>query len=145
MLSLLQAEEIRNAVVEYLKATYNFDDKQVEQAFEDFLYSKRKGMFKGPYIQIRLPYKRVEPEVNLSEVLSVYPNFPPYQHQYEAFKRLTTQNNIPKPVILTTGTGSGKTESFLYPLLDYCYKHVGKQGIKALILYPMNALATDQS
>jgi DEAD/DEAH box helicase domain-containing protein len=145
MLSLLQAEEIKNAVVEYLKATYNFDDKKVEHAFEDFLYNKRYGMFKGPYIQIRLPFERLDKSVNVSDVLAIHPNFPPYLHQYEAFKRLSTQNNVPKPVILTTGTGSGKTESFLYPLLDYCYKNAGKPGIKAIILYPMNALATDQA
>ena len=145
MLSLLQAEEIKSAVVEYLKATYNFDDKKVEQAFEDFLYNKRHGMFKGPYIQIRLPFERIRKDVNLSDVLTIKPNFPPYLHQYEAFKRLSTQNNDPKPVILTTGTGSGKTESFLYPILDYCYKNLGKHGIKAIILYPMNALATDQA
>jgi DEAD/DEAH box helicase domain-containing protein len=145
MLSLLQAEEIKNAVVEYLKATYNFDDKKVEQAFEDFLYNKRHGMFKGPYIQIRLPFERIEKDVNLGDVLKIHPSFPPYMHQYEAFKRLSTQNNEPKPVILTTGTGSGKTESFLYPLLDYCFKNSNKPGIKAIILYPMNALATDQA
>lgn len=145
MLSLIQAEEIKSAVVEYLKATYNFDDKKVEQAFEDFLYNKRRGMFKGPYIQIRLPYERLENDINLNDILAIHPNFPPYLHQYEAFKRLSTRNNEPKPVILTTGTGSGKTESFLFPLLDYCYKNIGKPGIKAIILYPMNALATDQA
>lgn len=145
MLSLIQAEEIKSAVVEYLKATYNFDDKKLEQAFEDFLYNKRTGMFKGPYIQIRLPYEQVDPGVNLDDVLTIQPSFPPYLHQYEAFKRLSTRNNDPKPVILTTGTGSGKTESFLFPLLDYCYQNMGKPGIKAIILYPMNALATDQA
>ena len=145
MLSLIQAEEIKSAVVEYLKATYNFDDKKVEQAFEDFLYNKRHGMFKGPYIQIRLPYERLENDVNLNDILEIHPNFRPYLHQYEAFKRLSTRNNEPKPVILTTGTGSGKTECFLFPLLDYCYKNLGKPGIKAVILYPMNALATDQA
>ncbi len=145
MLSLLQAEEIKNAVVEYLKATYNFDDKKVEQAFEDFLYNKRQGMFKGPYIQIRLPIEQIDKDVNLSDVLAIQPAFPPYLHQYEAFKRLSTRNNDPKPVILTTGTGSGKTESFLFPLLDYCYQNIGRPGIKAIILYPMNALATDQA
>ena len=71
MLSLLQAEEIKNAVVEYLKATYNFDDKTVEQAFEDFLYNKRHGMFKGPYIQIRLPFERIDHDVNLGDVASI--------------------------------------------------------------------------
>ena len=145
MLSIIQAAEIKNAVVEYLKATYNFNERHVEQAFEDFLYSKRNGMFKGPYIQIRLPFEKVEEGTRLGEVLDIHPNFAPYLHHHESFKRLGTQNNQPQPVILTTGTGSGKTESFLYPLLDYCYKHLGKPGIKAIILYPMNALATDQA
>ncbi|HRH02319.1 MAG TPA: DEAD/DEAH box helicase [Bacteroidia bacterium] len=145
MLSLIQAEEIKNAVVEYLKATYNFDDKRTERAFEDFLYNKRHGMFKGPYIQIRLPFKRLEDNVNLADTLTIQPNFRPYLHQYEAFQRLSSKNNNAQPVILTTGTGSGKTESFLYPLLDYCFQNMGRPGIKAVILYPMNALATDQA
>lgn len=45
--------------------------------------------------------------------------------------------------IISTGTGSGKTETFLIPILDHCLKNPGP-GIKALILYPMNALANDQ-
>jgi DEAD/DEAH box helicase domain-containing protein len=43
------------------------------------------------------------------------------------------------------GTGSGKTECFLYPILDYCYQHRHERGIKAILIYPMNALATDQA
>src|SRR5699024_1268216 len=46
------------------------------------------------------------------------------------------------------GTGSGKTECFLYPVLDHCLRarQSGQtQGIKALVIYPMNALATDQA
>jgi DEAD/DEAH box helicase domain-containing protein len=126
MLSLIQADEIKNAVVEYLKATYSFNDRNVEQAFADFLYDKRHGMFKGPYIQIRLPFEHVADDVDLRNILTIRPSIKPYLHQYEAFKRLTTQNNEPKPLILTTGTGTGKTESFLYPLLDYCYKNLDR-------------------
>ena len=44
-----------------------------------------------------------------------------------------------------TLSGSSKTECFLYPILEYCYQHRGEKGIKALIIYPMNALATDQA
>ena len=81
----------------------------------------------------------------------------PYQHQFEAFERLTTRQregedieHAPEPTVLTTGTGSGKTESFLYPLLDYVYRQrrgngTRTPGIKAIVLYPMNALATDQA
>lgn len=146
MLPLLQAEEIRQSVVEYLKATFDFAESSLDHAFEDFLMDKRNGMFKGPYIQIRMPFKKLEDRDALKSVLYVQPKFDPYEHQFEAFKKLTTNNgHTPEPVILTTGTGSGKTESFLYPILDYCYKHKDKPGIKAVILYPMNALATDQA
>jgi len=78
--------------------------------------------------------------------LEIAPGFAPYKHQYQAFTRLHTSNgHKPKPTLLTTGTGSGKTESFMFPILDYCYKHKDQPGIKVIILYPMNALATDQA
>ena len=47
--------------------------------------------------------------------------------------------------MIATGTGSGKTECFLYPIFEYCYHHREEKGIKALIVYPMNALAVDQA
>ena len=53
----------------------------------------------------------------------------------------------PQPTLVTTGTGSGKTEAFLYPILDHVLRarRDGITGTKALILYPMNALANDQA
>jgi Lhr-like helicase len=48
-----------------------------------------------------------------------------------------------RDTIVATGTGSGKTEAFLVPILDYCLKHP-EPGLKAIIIYPMNALANDQ-
>lgn len=62
-----------------------------------------------------------------------------YYHQEEAIKSILNE----KCTIISTGTGSGKTESFLIPVLDYCIKNRGK-GTKAVIIYPMNALANDQ-
>jgi DEAD/DEAH box helicase domain-containing protein len=49
--------------------------------------------------------------------------------------------------LVATGTGSGKTEGFAYPILDHCARarQAGEGGIKALIIYPMNALALDQA
>ncbi|WP_236731918.1 DEAD/DEAH box helicase [Mycolicibacterium peregrinum] len=73
--------------------------------------------------------------------------FRPFQHQAEAFGRLSTYGKAAQPTIVTTGTGSGKTESFLVPLLDHSQRAAarGERGIKAIILYPMNALVTDQA
>jgi DEAD/DEAH box helicase domain-containing protein len=146
MLPLLQAYEIRQAIIEYLKATYTFADKGKMTAFEELLTDSNEGMFKGPYLQMRLPFEKMEDRVALKSTIEICPPFDPYVHQYTSFQRLSTRNdNVPKPVILTTGTGSGKTESFLFPLLDHCWQQKEQRGIKAIILYPMNALATDQA
>ncbi len=70
----------------------------------------------------------------------------PYQHQYEALKAVREGKNL----VVCTGTGSGKTESFLLPLIDKIYRAHLVAGdkydrhIRALILYPMNALVNDQ-
>jgi len=62
-----------------------------------------------------------------------------YVHQEEAILSILEG----KTTIVSTGTGSGKTEAFLVPILDHCLKH-RSQGVKAIIIYPMNALANDQ-
>ncbi|MCB0195189.1 MAG: DEAD/DEAH box helicase [Anaerolineae bacterium] len=60
-------------------------------------------------------------------------------HQEQAIRAILAH----KATIISTGTGSGKTESFLIPILDSCLKEPGN-GVKAIIIYPMNALANDQ-
>ena len=72
-------------------------------------------------------------------------NDPLYDHQERAIRAVNSDQNI----IVATGTASGKTESFLYPILFELYRqHLAGQlnepGVRALILYPMNALANDQ-
>ena len=67
--------------------------------------------------------------------------YPLYMHQENAIKSIMKG----KSTIISTGTGSGKTESFLIPILNYCFKHQGYKGVKAIIVYPMNALAGDQN
>jgi hypothetical protein len=63
---------------------------------------------------------------------------PLHRHQQAAIGR---DDNY----IVATGTGSGKTESFLFPMIDDLMRHgIGKPGIKAVLVYPLNALATDQ-
>lgn len=143
MLPLQQAYEIKHSITEYLKATFSFNDKAVHEAFYRFIAHDENGIFKGPYISLKLPFvKTADQEVPLE----IRPDFPPYDHQFKAFRRLTTQEgNVPASTLITTGTSSGKTECFLYPVLDYCYKSLHRRGIKVIVLYPMNALATDQA
>lgn len=76
----------------------------------------------------------------------LYPGM--YEHQAEAFRRFIRDG---KDIIVATGTGSGKTECFLVPMLGRLYDEAltrresfAKPGVRAIILYPMNALVNDQ-
>ena len=77
--------------------------------------------------------------------LSKFTSFTLYAHQSQALELSVggTRN-----IIVATGTGSGKTESFLLPIVDSLLKERDagtlSDGIRAIVVYPMNALATDQ-
>lgn len=144
MLPLTVADQVRSTLLDYLTTTFNFQDEAVEASLLDFLQDEKTGLFKGPYVNLRLPFRRAGDDDPLP--LEIQPGFRPYLHQLRAFQRLSSANgHPPQPTLITTGTGSGKTECFLYPILDHCYRHREEPGVKALILYPMNALATDQA
>ena len=70
-----------------------------------------------------------------------------YDHQYEALKEAHINR---KNIVVTTGTGSGKTECFLLPVIadlikeSENWKEARTRGMRAMILYPLNALAEDQ-
>jgi ATP-dependent helicase YprA (DUF1998 family) len=142
----LLAEETRDSIIEYLSTTFALADEAARGALEDFLRDTESGVFRGPYLKIRTPYKAVDS--TWSSPLEWMPQgFRPFLHQAEAFGRLSTLGKAAQPTIVTTGTGSGKTESFLVPLLDHAQRACGRgeRGVKAIILYPMNALVTDQA
>lgn len=66
----------------------------------------------------------------------------PYSHQLKSWKALLTDK---KSIAVTTGTGSGKTESFMIPVLNDLYENCRNQkGINAIFLYPLNALIASQ-
>lgn len=70
-----------------------------------------------------------------------------YVHQLEALRNSALPKGEKPVLVITAGTGQGKTESFLLPLLNDLYsapKRTPGGGMRALILYPMNALVTDQ-
>lgn len=71
----------------------------------------------------------------------------PYKHQITAWQHLLA--DTPKSAIVTTGTGSGKTECFMVPILDDLIRQSEQQnealvGVSALFLYPLNALINSQ-
>lgn len=72
---------------------------------------------------------------------------PLYDHQEAAIRasRASSEQASRPALVISAGTGAGKTESFLLPTLDdlYSYPRHGT-GVRCLILYPMNALVNDQ-
>lgn len=72
----------------------------------------------------------------------------PYKHQLESWQ-LLNDDSITNSLVVTSGTGSGKTECFMVPILDDLIRqhHETKQrlnGVQALFLYPLNALINSQ-
>ena len=168
LLPSLQAERIWRSIVDYLSTTFALTDAEPRRVLADFLQDEEQGVFVGPFVRLRLPYLAAsartvgpgragqpgqsdpadEPATPTDRPLDWDPGLAPYQHQEDAYRRLTTKGgHRPEPTIVTTGTGSGKTEAFLHPVLDHVLRARarGITGVKALILYPMNALAADQA
>lgn len=152
LLPTTQAGDLRRGLSDYLATTFALTDGNAQSAIKDFLADPENGLFKGPYVRLRLPFENAES--GWRDCLDWYEGFEPYGHQAKAFQRLSSRGNgmghayrRPEPTMVTTGTGSGKTEAFLYPILDHILrtKRDGVTGMKALILYPMNALANDQA
>jgi len=141
----LVARELKGSIVEYLATTFALSDDEAYRALTEFLLDERDGIFRGPYLRVRLPFVDAPADADLG-VAWAPPGFLPYAHQLAGWQRLTGRGRLPKPTLVTTGTGSGKTETFLIPAIDHAIwaRGAGQRGIKALILYPMNALVTDQ-
>lgn len=147
-----RSEYINRRYKEYLRSSFQFGSNELTKLFNDRL--EKEDLFKGPYVDLSLPFERGK---NIKELIDegvVCPSFsklgdidftrPLYYHQEEAIRRI----NSGRSAVITTGTGSGKTESFLYPILNHILKEIEKGnndvGIRAVFLYPMNALVNDQ-
>ncbi|MDH6625674.1 Zn-finger nucleic acid-binding protein [Streptomyces sp. LBL] len=144
----MAAAQLRGSLTQYLTTTYALADEDTRGALERFLGHPETGIFRGPYLRIRTPFHVADRDWQRDVEWSAgFPGFAPWRHQAKAWARLSTLHGPARPTLVTTGTGSGKTESFLIPVLDHCrrQKAEGRAGIKAVLLYPMNALATDQA
>ena len=138
MLPSVLAQQLEQGLRDYIETTFPVSTPRFRDTFRD-LINRPQALFKGPYISVKLPFRHSENGSHLLRPLTLPQT--PYLHQQRAFERLT--HNC-RSTVISTGTGSGKTECFLYPILRHCVQHPGP-GIKAIIIYPMNALASDQA
>jgi DEAD/DEAH box helicase domain-containing protein len=74
-------------------------------------------------------------------------HFNPFKHQLESWETLLDKSK--KSVVVTSGTGSGKTECFMVPVLEDLYQELAEKqeklvGVRAIFLYPLNALINSQ-
>lgn len=140
MLPSLLARQVRTSVEDLLRASFVPSTPAFRDVIDRFIEGPG-NLVKGPWLGLDMPFRRSE---SAQEFFPAVPlGFRPYLHQERAFDRLG--GTRPRSTLMATGTGSGKTESFLWPILDACRRAVGEPGIKAILIYPMNALATDQA
>ncbi len=140
MLPSVLAGQLQEGLEDYIRTTFPMTNPVFKGSLDRML-AEKDSLYHEPYTAVRLPFRVAETPPDLFE--SVHMSYAPYVHQQKAFERLT--GNDGRSTLIATGTGSGKTECFLYPILEYCYRRRGEKGIKALIIYPMNALASDQA
>ncbi|GGC73819.1 DEAD/DEAH box helicase [Hoyosella rhizosphaerae] len=152
---LRTSSDIEGAYKRYIKTLITPREADLAKAFAAEVNST-KHLTRGPILELTPPY---EPGKSISELIeegvlhsqvanldsvSLPLDRPLYKHQEQAIRKVVAGRNV----VVTTGTGSGKTESFLIPILNSLLtEHANGQlgpGVRALLLYPMNALANDQ-
>lgn len=147
-----ESKFIENEFREYLKDTFDFSDSEYKKQFIEEL--DRQSLYKGPYLNASLPFvssKSINELISEGKISSLFTRLNNidfdrklYIHQEQSIDKISNGRNV----VITTGTGSGKTESFLYPVLNTILRDIeagnNGPGIRAILLYPMNALVNDQ-
>ncbi|WP_395095204.1 DEAD/DEAH box helicase [Armatimonas sp.] len=146
-------EKIVRGFLKYQLTAYPFSDPTLYAQMRELLsleHTRETPLLKGPYVSLSRAFRPGASFKTLAgeglahpllETLHPYPTL--YSHQEKAFRSI----GAGKTTLVSTGTGSGKTEAFLYPILSRCLKlrdENAEPGIVAVLVYPMNALAEDQ-
>lgn len=149
-------KDIKESYIRYLISSFRLRDRGLRKLFNEQV--KKFSYTNGPILEATPPFKKgcylgnLVKERILNESLEKFiydafpylENKPLYIHQEEAMRKIIKGRNV----VIASGTSSGKTECFLLPIYNHLlneYKE-GKltSGVRALLLYPMNALANDQ-
>ncbi len=157
-------QEIRLALRNYIEATYHISHPAIVEQ-RGFLLDRLGVISQEPYLESTpryVPGSRFsklglpQPADELLRLMSRNKadggpgllHDPPYDHQAQALRKAVLED---RSLVVTTGTGSGKTESFLLPILAKLAieasdtpESFSSPAIRALVLYPMNALVNDQ-
>lgn len=150
---------LRTELENYIKSQYFGKSPLLLSAISDQL-DQEGLLYQKPFIESSPAYKSVTDGIQhadlpkwlkdyfsrLAEVgLGVYPS--PFVHQIRALEAATAG----KDLFIATGTGSGKTECFMWPLMSKLASEARNQknswkmrGVRTIIMYPMNALVSDQ-
>ena len=139
MLPSILAKQLQQGIEDYVETTFPMTNEPFAGSVKA-MFEQGDAVFHKPYLSVKLPFRKAEHMPDCFDGVEL--PFMPYVHQEKSYARLVGDDCC--STLVATGTGSGKTECFLNPVLEYCYHH-RNPGIKALLIYPMNALATDQA
>jgi hypothetical protein len=146
--------DLQDRLQRYLKTALPIHRKfpKLKKQAEDELF-KSGRLIKGPYLEALPDFPKSSSLEDLVIGDLLHEGFckldtkvverPLHAHQEEAIRCIVEEK---QNTVIATGTGSGKTECFAYPMIDELLKANinGAPGIRAILVYPMNALANDQ-
>jgi len=149
-------QDIRESYARYLTSTFHLRDgtlrKLFHQEVEKFPFTNGPILEATPPFQTGCHLKSLVKEGLLSKTFEhfIYNALPHlrnnclYLHQEKALRKILGRRNV----AIASGTSSGKTECFLLPIYNHLLNEFEQDkltsGVRALLLYPMNALANDQ-
>ena len=146
-------ETLKSRYVSYLTTSFYFRDPDLRESFRDALKGEDllKGHFpeRGRHFPAGIHARELAQEAFPGAAESLFPaliNAPLHAHQERAIRAAHFED---QNVVVASGTASGKTECFLYPVLFSLYQEhlagsLDRPGVRAMVLYPMNALVNDQ-
>ena len=148
-------ENVVKSFLRYQLTAYPFADPRLHGQMRALLSldeTRRSPLLKGPYVSLSRPFREGAAVDALVNEGLLHPHLREriprrvthlYSHQERAIRAIVRG----RTTLVSTGTGSGKTECFLYPMVSQCLRlrdDGAPPGVSAVVVYPMNALAEDQ-